>query len=240
MDLIFNDCSLDGQYPTIQDFLECLRKNIIPCLEIAKRKKIPLFKSCETYSRKVSPDKTLHDLLNIRGNAVLVKFKSQIVSLQTEPYWNETLKNPNCFFEALSRKSPVLSFVPSRYEQKNIAVKINGEEKTIVNAFDKSSFIEALSVFSVINLSNSFSILGFPRYEYEIRIKEPSNHIPHFHVLVDKRSSASVSLVDFKILKSELSQKKWVEVFSEAISLIEQNKEDYLDIWFYYHPKSCD
>jgi hypothetical protein len=238
MDLIFNDCSLDGQYSTIQEFLECLCENIIPCLEIAKRKKIPLFKSHETYSRKVMPDKTLHDLLNISGRNLLLKFKSQIASLQTEPYWNETSENSNCLFEAASRKASLLSFISSKYGQKNIAVRIKEEEKIVINAFDKSSFLEALSVFSIINLSNSFSILGFPRYVYEIRIKEPSNHIPHFHVLVDKKNSASVSLEDFRILKSGLSQNKWVEVFSDAISLIEQNKEDYLDIWFYYHPKS--
>lgn len=236
MDLIFNDLSLDGQYSSLQEFLECLSQKIIPCLEIAKRKKITLFKNYETYFRKVLSNKTLHDLLNIKGNVLLIKFKSQIAALLSEPYWNENSKNKDCLLETASRSASLLSFTPSNYEQKSITVKINGKEKIIMNSFDKSSFLETLSNFDVINLSNNFTIPGYSRYEYEIRSREPSNHIPHFHILVDKKDSASVSLEDFKILKSELSQKKWIEVFSEAISLIEQNQEDYLDIWFYYHP----
>lgn len=238
MDLIFNDFSLDGQYSTVQEFLECLNKNIIPILEVAKRKKIPLYKSYDTYSRKVISDKTLHDLLLINGNVLLLKFKSQIAALQSEPYWNTELENKNCLTEAAVRKSSLLSFIPSNYSDKTITIELNSEEEFILNSFDKPSFLEALSNFNVINLSNSFTVPGYPKFEYEIRSKEPSNHIPHFHVLIDKKNSASVSLEDFKILKTELSQKKWIEVFSEAISLIKQNKEDYLDIWFYYHPKS--
>lgn len=237
MDLIFNDLSLDGQYSSIEEFLDCLCNNIIPCLEIAKRTKISLFKSYETYSRKVLSDKTLHDLLNTSGNVLLFKFKSQIASLLTEPYWDSDSGNSNCLSETVSRQASLLSFIPSKYEQKSIIVEINGNEKILINSFDKTSFLEALSKFDIINLSNHFTIPGYTRFEYEIRSKEQSKHVPHFHVLVDKRDAASVSLVNFEILESVLSQKKWVEVFSEAISLIKKNKEDYLDVWFYYHPK---
>lgn len=237
MDLIFNDYSLNGQYSSVQDFLDCLCRNIVPCLEIAKRKKISLLKSYDTYSKKVLSNKKLYDLFSIKGNVLLLKFKAQIAALQTEPYWNLNSENNDCLLEAASRQASLLSFIPSDYSQKNIIVEINGEKKNIINSFNKSSFLEALSNFDIINLSNKFHIPGFTRFDYEIRSKEPSNHVPHFHVLVDKKYSSSVSLEDFSILESELSQKKWIEVFSKAISLIEQNKEDYLDIWFYYHPK---
>ena len=236
MDLIFNDYSLSGQYSTIQDFLSCLNNNIIPCLEIAKRKRIPLLKKYDTYSRKVLSDTSLRNLLSARGNVLLMKFKLQIAALQTEPYWNMNSDSKDCLSEAVLRNASLLSFIPSNYDKKNITVEIGNEKKVIINSFDKNSFLEALSSFDIINLSNNFTIPEFSRYEYEIRLREPSNHIPHFHVLVDKKNSASVSLEDFTILKSNLTQKKWNEVFSTAISLIKQNKEDYLDIWFYYHP----
>lgn len=240
MDLIVNDLSLYGQYSSISVFLENLCKNIIPCLEIARRKKISLFKSYKTYSRKVLSGKTLHDLLIINGNVLLVKFKSQIAALLSEPYWDATSKNGDCLLEATTRAASLLSFVPSNYEQKNIFLEVEDRKVMIINSFDKSSFLEALSNFGVINLSNRFIIPGYARFEYEIRTREPSNHVPHFHILVDKEDSASVSLKDFKIIKSELSPRKWGEVFSEAIALIEQDKEDYLDVWFYYHPKAPD
>lgn len=238
MDLIFNDYSLNGQYSSVQEFLDCLCRNIVPCLEIAKRKGISLLKSYDTYSRIVLSNTTLHDLLSSRGNVLLLKFKTQIAALQKEPYWNLNSDNDNCLLEAASRQASLLSFIPSDYSKKNITVKINGEEKIIINSFNKSSFLEVLANFEIINLSNNFNIPGFKRYDYEIRSKEPSYHVPHFHVLVDKKHSASVSLEDFSILESTLSQKKWIEVFSESISLIKQNKEDYLDIWFYYHPNN--
>lgn len=237
MDLILNDYSLSGQYSSIQEFLECLIKNIIPCLEIAKRKRIPLLKSYETYSRQVLANKSLRELLSINGNALLTKFKFQIATLQSEPYWNVKSENKDCLYEAAARQASLLSFIPSEYPKKNVTLVINGEDKVLTNSFDKPSFLEALSNFNIINLSNHFIIPGYEEYEYEIRTKEPSNHIPHFHVLVGKKHSASVSLEDFNILDSKLSPKKWKEVFSKAISLIEQNKDDYLDIWFYYHQK---
>lgn len=140
------------------------------------------------------------------------------------------------FWKQLPGKLPCCLLFRAAIPKKTVAVKTSGgDEKEIVNSFDKGSFLEALSKFNVINLSNSFKIDGYPKYEYEIRSGEPRKHIPHFHVLVDKKYSASVGLEKFEILASDVSKKKWIEVFSEAISLIEKNKEDYMDIWYYYH-----
>lgn len=243
MEMILDDFSLHGQFVDVDDFCSCLQKNIIPCLDLARRKAVPFYKSYNSYSCVVFNKTTLHDLLSQNGNARLAAFKIYLIKFIRNPFWNANPQTnlthsisgfvpiPNCITEAFYRKGTLLSF-----EKKEVILLVNGVNYIVPTADCKRTLLKIFSDNKILSLQNRFFIPGYSRYEFEIRIKEPTNHVPHFHICVDREYDASVSLETFEILASNVKNDNQDRIFGKAIELIKKNKDDYLEVWYYYHP----
>lgn len=157
MEIILNDLSLDGQFRNFEEFevyFENILKNI---LKIIAEKKIPLYKMADLLQREVMPGITLHETLRCRTNiATATIFKQRISQIMGNPYLEENIQTleeveyeypveiekPNCFTEAIERKSPMLSFPQEKYEADIFECKKSGNSIMLPNIKDVKQLLE--------------------------------------------------------------------------------------------------
>lgn len=119
MEFVLNDYSLDGQFKDIEEFINWFHIEIKGVLDHFVEKEIPLLKKSDFYSRKITQEKTLWDVLHINGDPMIYQIKKYIIQMAvTEPYWDIDSKTsmdityicpksediPNCFTEAIERE----------------------------------------------------------------------------------------------------------------------------------------
>lgn len=168
MNIIFNDNSLAGQYCDLDDFVEDLNNLFLPMLMYAKKFKLEILKSYNTYSRYVTPTISLSSILNSYGSAEITAIKSYLVELSSQdPYWNDDIKTdassqyeciftseiPNCFTEALERDGGLISFGKEPFCYEKIVIQRNFISHEIPNGYDRNSFLKNLFLLNVIDES---------------------------------------------------------------------------------------
>ena len=124
MNLIFNDCSLNGQFESTETFTDYLIEGFFPMADIIDKKDIQLFSSYTTYDCKVTNNLSLGDLLYGSVNDTILTMLKTLILLMNPPYWNdnpqtncslmykypaEGIQEPNCFTEAIAMRAPMLS-----------------------------------------------------------------------------------------------------------------------------------
>lgn len=159
MYLLVNDYSLNGQFNDLDEFFYEIKTIFIPMLKHIKYLNINILKSYDTYSRYVTKNKTISDILYIKGDAEITILKSYLVSVFAEdPYWNDDIKTKagscyyynnlaqglNCFTEALERNYPLISFPSVDYKAEKIIVYRDNEEFTLLNCFNNESLLNIL------------------------------------------------------------------------------------------------
>lgn len=160
MSVIVNDFSVDEQFNSMEELLDSLNNSTIPAMKVLEMLKIDILKSYNTYSLKITKDKTLGELLRIRSYPEITKFKSQLVNLCfEEPYWEDNSKSNNssvyeckytenkndyCIAEALERKIPLISFEHNDFKESVINIKRNGQSCDICNFYNKDVLLEIL------------------------------------------------------------------------------------------------
>ena len=166
MFLIVNDFSINRKFNDLEDFFREVKMNFIPMLIHIKRLKVSILKSYDTYSRYVTENDQLADVLQIKGDAEITALKSYLVSVfYEEPYWNDDIKTncknqyyckytnkvPNCMTEALERKCSLLSFPNNNFYKANLIVNKNNMEIVVFNSFNSISLLDYLYKHRIIN-----------------------------------------------------------------------------------------
>lgn len=142
--IYLNELSLEGQFEDLDDFFDksiCFMK----CLKYITDQKQQISKSADIFDRKITRDKTLHDLRGVRGDKAR-KLKSLLLkTTDTPPFWNaesEVEQEEDASYtldkecvsgtsiaEAAEAHGVLLSFPECRYSDKELNVWKNGEEE---------------------------------------------------------------------------------------------------------------
>ena len=161
MEILVNELSLDGQFSSEMDFLE---NGLRPILYIIKEindigNSILLFKKSDLFDAKVSLQFSLRDILKtgkLPPFSELTAFKSQLVQLERDPYWDMNpiqTSNSTYFFnnknisnsslaEASERDKFVLSFHHPDFLKEQLILLKNELDIFIDNLFKKGSLTQ--------------------------------------------------------------------------------------------------
>lgn len=193
MGIIINDFSLEGQFSTIDEFIESIYCNTIPMLDKFEVLNIDVLKSYNCFNLMVTESETLHDIMKIRGVPEITKFKKQLNTiLLDEPYWENSIQSNNniyesrytekldsyCLAEALERNMPVMSFEHDKFKESTLIVKKDNEEYIIQNLYNKAILLDIFRENNIIshleylldkyNLKNSFGLKNNKNYFNEM------------------------------------------------------------------------
>lgn len=189
MEIIINDFSLDSQFLNTEEFLDSLNDITLPMLDRLQGLQIKVLSSHNSYGLLVTEEKTLYDMMTIKGSAEIRKFKRRLQELLfDDPFWNDDIKSINeiydceftelksqhCLAEALEREIPVLSFEHNKFKDSTIKISKNSEEKVIKNLFSEGIMLEIFREDKVIthlefiilkyNINESFGLLKGKNY----------------------------------------------------------------------------
>jgi len=157
MGVIINDFSLEGQFYNEDEFLESLYNYTIPMLDKLEELETQILSSFNSYTLPVTKDKTLYDILSIKGSAEIRKFKRQLQELFfDEPYWDSDPKSTNsiyeceftdkdnnfCIAEALERNLPVISFEHEKFKKSTIKIKKDELDYVVKNLYNSTILLE--------------------------------------------------------------------------------------------------
>ena len=157
MQLILNDYSLNGQFESIEDdFAEYFINVMLPIMEILTEKNIALLKKSDFYSRKITQNETIYDVLRRANDPIFTKWKRYIVQMAfDEPYWDSNPKtkedieyltpaldeSPNCFSEAIERNITLFSFPYEDYKRNTIFCWRDGEKCELENIYELGTLL---------------------------------------------------------------------------------------------------
>lgn len=157
MEVIINDLSLNAQFEDIDDFLDSLNECTIPILDILEKLNIQILSSYNSFGLMVTKDKTLYDILAIKGSPEIRKFKRQLQELFfDEPYWDSNPKSINniyecsftsennkyCLAEALERSCSVISFENDQFKEITIIIRKDGKCHLVNNFYNKDGLLD--------------------------------------------------------------------------------------------------
>ncbi|WP_455794750.1 type II toxin-antitoxin system RelE/ParE family toxin [Clostridium butyricum] len=213
MGVIINDFSLDGQFYNEDEFLESLYMHTIPMLDRLEELKTQILSSFNSYTLPVTKDKTLYDILSIKGSAEIRKFKRQLQELFfDEPYWDSNPKSINsiykceftkednsyCLAEAVERDFPVISFEHERFKESTIKIEKDHLEYVVKNIYNQAILLE------IFRENKQISQLKYLLLRHSLTqsfgLKYGKNY---FEELVD---SCSLSEEDIKVIVDDMEK----------------------------------
>lgn len=184
MDIIINEQSLDGQFETVDDFLESL----VPMLKIHKlieeTDNVALLRHHELYMRSVTQRDTLYDVMKdnrSRTSSEIRAFKQIIQKLTSEePFWSLSPLHSNrdhyvhlghaslppyghCLAEACERDRIVISFQHNSYKEDSLEILKNNSSIVIINITDQIQLSELLLENQLITHSSYCKFRFDPR-----------------------------------------------------------------------------
>lgn len=243
MDVLLNDESLNGQY-TEEEFIEFCKDDLLPILRGFEQHGVNLYKDYFTYSRMVTNEKAVYDILHIQGNPVLDRMKNYLIQLTKNPHWRDDIKTdlkrkykcdisnvPNCITEAYARNGMLLSFKDERFVENWIEIVCDNNKCQIRNIGTYEACRLHLSElgYLIVWTKNSFLVKSIG-YKFEIRFNEGHHNIAHFH-LSNSDEEISVSIPDADILEGETRNKKVI------ISWALNNMKNIVELWNRIHPE---
>lgn len=256
MDVILNDYSLDNQFSDIDDFTKSLKENTIPIIifseNLSKEQNCNniVYKSQNSFNRKVFKDKTLYDLFRLNGNKSSIQKLLSFLSICKKPFWDqESMINENdviqiekigdkhnCIVEAHYRNICLLSFKNDLY--KNTSIQFFKNEKSVnsQNAITKNQFIESLPICYGIEIKEGHDIeYNNKKVFFEVRDDENGKHkSPHFHLTEKEGKNRSVSIqIDSSF--TYLAGKKDLRL--EWLEWCKNNYFYIKEMWNYRHPE---
>ncbi len=184
MDIILNNYSLDGQYHSVDEFMDNLSNDILPILKSAKEHGGIINKNMEFFRANITKEKCLNDLLHIKTGSInyteLTLLKRYLVEMIDEPYWEENMMTdskaeyscdytkdiPNCFTETYERKGVLLSFAHEKFLIESLSILKNKNRFFIDNCTNYENFCKVL--FNKRKIGFADLLLG---YHYERKIE---------------------------------------------------------------------
>ncbi|CAD2073481.1 hypothetical protein GCM10007275_02820 [Jeotgalicoccus coquinae] len=162
MDIVINEFSLDGDFHTIDDFLNSLFE-IIRVELVMEEHSLNLLKHYDFYSSLVTKNHTLQDILqdnSYKTRSEVRKFKALLNNLiNNPPFWNDSQKHSNknqynCEYtdktfdyslaEACERDQMVLSFSHDNFKETSIKIRKNSHEMKLHNIFTSRGLLDIL------------------------------------------------------------------------------------------------
>lgn len=162
MDLVINEFSLDGNFNTVDDFLDSLI-DVIKIEKVMNRNSLNLLKHHDFYCSQVTSNHTLLEIFNdnsYRTRPEIRRLKIIMSKLINEPpYWNDSQKHSdedyyyceytdkNCNYslaEACERDQMVLSFLHENFREPSIKIKKNSDEINLYNIFNYRKLLDVL------------------------------------------------------------------------------------------------
>jgi hypothetical protein len=157
MEILVNELSLKGQFRTVDYFFE---SGLIPFLRILKEMNSNtdfLYKKSNFFEAMVTPHDTICDIYTgdiFRLRDEIRKFKSQLVQLFDNPYWEDSTKqfmnsiyshdgnnvSHSSLAEACERDRMVASFRHNSFLSKQLMVNKDGQEIEIDNLIEQWQF----------------------------------------------------------------------------------------------------
>lgn len=142
--IYLNELSLEGQFDSLDDFLD-KSMSFIKCLKYITGQNKQISKSANIYNRKITCNKTLHDLRGMTGDKAR-KLKSLLLkTTDAPPFWDiekEIAQEKNASYtldnysvsgtsiaEAAEKSGILISFPEYRYSDKELNILKNEEEE---------------------------------------------------------------------------------------------------------------
>jgi hypothetical protein len=159
MEILINELSLNGQFESIEYFIE---KGLVPFIKILKdvdSKSNLLYKKYDFYETKITPYNTINDILtekNVYKYEQARSIKTQLARLIENPYWEENQKqSADCVYsyngnnicgsslaEASERDRIAISFRHDDFLSKQLSVYKNENEIEIDNLLEQGHFTQ--------------------------------------------------------------------------------------------------
>lgn len=242
MAVVLNEESINSQFNR-DSFSKYAKDEIVPILQRLESLDIALLKNYNVYSKKVTADATLADLLRIQGDPAIDLIRVYLAQMQRAPYWNDDIRTdgntiyitpiseiPNCITEAYERNGMVFSLdtsIGQRYYQ----ISVNGKPANVPVFAIKKELEDHLVNLKVIVRwdSNSFQVEAIG-YKFEVRFNEGHHNYAHFH-LSNADEELSIKIPDADIIEGETLNKRKIQ--SWALN----NMDHIVDLWNRYHPE---
>lgn len=158
MDIVLNDYAFEGQFESTESFALWIQREWIKIFDFLTEHEIALYKKSDFYSRNITADKTIRDLLKTTNDPIISKIKTFIIqSAFSEPYWDmpsvmkTDLRNtyscpfqeelPNCFSESIERDKVILSVKNEHFSESHYQYLKNEKSGSITNIVDYNSFL---------------------------------------------------------------------------------------------------
>lgn len=163
IELVLNEKSLDGQFPTIEEFSEKGVLGLIAVLQDQQLFSVPsvLYKSETLTEAKVTPTQTYTDVVfgeESRIHEGIRRYKVQLMSLFDNPFWNSKSKqnakdqyktldgkslNGSSIAEADARNGILVSFNHPDYSVPEIKIEKNNEKVGVSNVWQGGQLMDA-------------------------------------------------------------------------------------------------
>lgn len=251
----WNEYSLRGQFKSVDEFFHSLREYTFPLLdEIIKEEGTVFLKKTDFWQLKICSNTTLNSLKqdkNLRyGETAYLKLKLQKLQklMYKKPYWDEDPKpeigvikykfdteycesfgEDNCFLRALENRDNIISFWHSAYQNDKLYLDVKRNAEVVVEYLHNFASKEHLSPFVIAKKWDVTS-----KIQAFIRLKEPDNHKPHFHVEC-QGYSGSFDLFTGETLKQSGKSNLKEQICIKIQKWHKENLEELSTAWNKYH-----
>ena len=249
-----NEYSLNGHFKDLDEFFDSLREYTLPLLkELEKEKGIVFLKSDDFWQSEITSGCTLHDLNKKHPNtrreeATILKTKiRQLVC--SDPYWHKETKKPdikivkynfddehcktfaedNCFLRALAQNDNIISFWHDAYKENKLYFDVSRDTEVQTEYLLNFAYKEHLPRLMIARKWNvAEDISAF------IRLNEPDNHKPHFHV-ESQRYRGSFDLNTGEVLKDNGTANLKRQICVKIKKWHKENQKDLAAAWSEFH-----
>jgi hypothetical protein len=160
MEILINELSLNGQFSSVDCFIETGLMPFVSALNDIELQSNVLYTTYEFYRSKVTSNNTIHDILNgetSRQYDVIRRFKSQLMKLLNDPrYWEDDPKHTTAstysyrgnnicgssLAEASERDKIIISFFHNDFIHTQLSVFKDKSEIRIDNIFEHGHFTQ--------------------------------------------------------------------------------------------------
>ena len=150
--IYLNELSLEGQFDSLDDFLD-KSMSFIKCLKYITGQNKQISKSANIYNRKITCNKTLHDLRGMTGDKAR-KLKSLLLkTTDAPPFWD---------IEKEIAQEKNASYTLDNYSVSGTSIAEAAEKSGILISFP--DVLSAYIVFAVLDSATSLCLYSFPSF----------------------------------------------------------------------------
>lgn len=225
MEIILNNDSLFGQFKSDQDFLDSLSKNMIPCLNMAKKRNLSIVILHSVFGNHVCTGTTLSKLTDNHplADAEIQKFKRLLHQLESDKEYDYS---NNLLEYAYDNELSLLSFFPSNGKYESCFFELSGS-KRLRNICTRIQLVKHLIDLNVIKYPQS------QKYSFVIHKEDNTKHKePHFHISAGGDES-TIRIKDFQSASDNEIKKSLIN----GVILAKQYQEDLIELWNFINPK---